>query len=111
MLNIINRPRQGLQMAKEKSMRAELDALRREVEEMREQRKAEPPLQPESDVGSSVNDVAEELESVAAGAFGNVESSLHQLAELSEKEIEKNPRLAVGLAFLVGLMVGRASKF
>ena len=97
-------------MAKQKTMRAELDALRREVEEMREQRKSEPPPQPDSDAGSSVKDLAEELESAATGAFGNVESSLHQLAELSEKEIEKNPRLAVGLAFLVGLMIGRASK-
>ena len=97
-------------MAKQKSMRAELDALRREVEEMREQRRSDPPPQLEPDVGPSVKDMAEELESAAAGDFGNVESSLHQLAQLSEKEIEKNPTLAVGLAFLVGLMIGRASK-
>jgi len=97
-------------MAKQKSMRLELEELRRELEEMRNQRESDPPASQETASRSSIRDLAEELEASASGAFGNVESSLHQLAELSEKEIEKNPRLAVGLAFLVGLMIGRASK-
>ena len=97
-------------MAKQKTMRAELDALRREVEDMRQERESDPPPRQEEDTGPSIKDMAEELEAVAAGTFENVESSLHQLAALSEKEIEKNPTLAVGLAFLVGLMIGRASR-
>ena len=97
-------------MAKQKSLRLELEELRREVEAMRAQREPEPPASRGTDTGSSIRDIAEELEGTAAGAFGNVESSLQQLAELSEKEIEKNPTLAVGLAFLVGLMIGRASR-
>jgi hypothetical protein len=97
-------------MATKKTLRFEVDELRAELADLRKER-AEP-VTPSS-TGKTVN------QSEAAkpsgpdeqdGEAGNLEQMLKDMAEVGEKEIAEHPTIAVGLAFILGVLVGRVSK-
>lgn len=99
-------------MPRQKPLRTELDELRKELAELRDERaaalaqedaseKSQNPEEPEQD---------KSIESLISDAKSDAKLVLKDLTELGEKEIEKNPLIAIGLAFLVGLLIGRGSK-
>lgn len=110
-------------MAGRKTLRVELDELRKEVAELRDSRADIPSpdrKSPDRDSKATASKSSlttgtnnpEEI-AVAAGSghdIRHMESAIKDLAEAGEMEIEKNPLLAVGLAFLLGLLVGRTTR-
>ena len=105
-------------MAGRKTLRVELDELRKEVAELRNSRaEIRPPSrnhQAGAEKSSSKTDADPPKEMpVSANAdhdLKHIESAIKGLTEAGEKEIEKNPLLAVGLAFLLGLLIGRTTR-
>lgn len=97
-------------MATKKTLRSEVDELRAELAGLRKERAD--PVTPSS-TGKPVN------QSKAAKPSepdeqdeetGNLEQMLKDMAEVGEKEIAEHPTIAVGLAFILGVLVGRVTK-
>lgn len=99
-------------MPRQKTLRTELDELRKELAELRDERTAA--LAQQKKTAKSENPDVSNKENSFESLIGNAKSDaklvLKDLTELGEKEIEKNPLIAIGLAFLVGLLIGRSSK-
>ena len=97
-------------MAKKRTLRAEVDELRAELIRLRKQA-ADRAMPSSADKPANKSETArpdepEELD----GETGNLEQMLKDMAEVGEKEIAEHPTLAVGLAFILGVLVGRVTK-
>lgn len=97
-------------MVADKKLRAEVDELRAELNNLRKERAdSAAPSSTEIPVSKSKTtkpDAPDEQD----GETGNIEQMLKDMAEIGEKEIAEHPTIAVGLAFVLGVLVGRVSK-
>ncbi|MGI9399690.1 MAG: hypothetical protein ACR2O0_00425 [Rhizobiaceae bacterium] len=86
--------------------------MRKELNELRKERAAAQEKETVSDNSQTKNEASSDksFEDLIGDAKSDAKVVLKDIAELGEKEIEKNPLLAIGLAFLVGLLIGRTSK-
>lgn len=98
-------------MNRQKSLRAELEKLRAELEEVRDKQQvfASSNTQRKTTKAAAKKQVGSDPEG-RNHSLSDIESALKEIAELSESEIEKNPMLAIGVAFIAGLLIGRMSK-
>lgn len=97
-------------MAKNRTLRAEVDELRAELTRLRKE--AADRVTPSSaakPVNKSKATKPSEPDELD-GETGNLEQMLKDMAEVGEKEIAEHPTLAVGLAFILGALVGRLTK-
>ena len=97
-------------MVANKKLRAEVDELRAELSSLRNQRE-------DSATSSSTEKSENKSKTTKPGApdeqdgeTGNLEQMLKDMAEIGEKEIAEHPTIAVGLAFILGVLVGRVTK-
>ncbi|MEM7461714.1 MAG: hypothetical protein AAF362_03455 [Pseudomonadota bacterium] len=100
-------------MAARKTLRTELDELRKELDDLRKE-KAAGPAQDKADAKPRASGDAKKdksIEDLINDVKSDTGTVLKDIAKLGEKEIERNPLLAIGLAFLVGLLIGRSSRF
>lgn len=97
-------------MVANKKLRAEVDELRAELSNLRKERAdSVAPSSTEKPVSkpkATKPDAPDEQD----GETGNIEQMLKDMAEIGEKEIAEHPTIAVGLAFILGVLVGRVSK-
>lgn len=97
-------------MVANKKLRAEVDELRAELNSLRKERAdSAAPSSTETSASESKTtkpDAPDEQD----GETGNIEQMLKDMAEIGEKEIAEHPTIAVGLAFVLGVLVGRVSK-
>ena len=97
-------------MATKKTLQAEADELRAELAGLRKER-ADPVTPSSADKPANQSKAAKPSEpDEQDGETGNLEQMLKDMAEIGEKEIAEHPALAVGLAFILGLLVGRLTK-
>ena len=98
-------------MAGRKTLRVELEELRKEVAELRESRVGNSGADSKSASSSDDNKTDEQTPAdIADLDINSIETAIKNLTDAGEKEIGKNPLLAVGLAFLLGLLIARASR-
>lgn len=97
-------------MVANKKLQAEVDELRAELSNLRKERAdSVAPSSKETPVSkpkAAKPDAPDEQD----GETGNIEQMLKDMAEIGEKEIAEHPTIAVGLAFILGVLIGRVSK-
>ena len=96
-------------MAKKKSLRAEVDVLRAELEALRAERAS-----PEKTVVPETDDVETTREDSDKGAMfpgsTDIEQAISEFVESTKEELAERPAMAVAVAFLLGILIGRLSK-
>ncbi len=97
-------------MAARKTMRQEIEQLQAEQAELRadrdqDRRRAPQPL-------AEAAELSERAPAKDDSAFGtsDLEQAIRELAEATESEISERPFTVVGLAFLLGFILGRLSR-
>jgi len=97
-------------MVANKKLRAEVDELRAELVRLRKETADRvTPSSADKPVNKSETAKPSEPEELD-GETGNLEQMLKDMAEVGEKDIAEHPTLAVGLAFILGVLVGRLTK-
>jgi ElaB/YqjD/DUF883 family membrane-anchored ribosome-binding protein len=95
-------------MAQRKTLRQEIDELRGEIAALQAERqqasarKAKPSPFPAPKAESSGE--------TGVGQHDDLERAIIEFAEAAENEIAEHPAIVVGVAFLLGLMIGRLSR-
>lgn len=97
-------------MVANKKLRAKVDELRDELSSLRKER-ADPVTPSSTDKPVNKSKTAKPSEpDEQDGETGDLEQMLKDMAEVGEKEIAEHPTLAVGVAFILGVLVGRLTK-
>jgi len=97
-------------MAKRKTLRLEVDQLRAEIAALQAERASQQASASATEAGPSSGSDAAAAETGGNGEAGDLERAIAEFTETAEKEIAEHPAIAVGMAFLLGLLVGRLTK-
>ncbi len=97
-------------MAKKTSLRTEVDALRDELAELREERASPERIS----VGTATGDDGTAFEDSDDGTIlpgsADIEQAIDEFIQSTTKELEERPAMVVALAFLLGIVIGRLAK-
>ncbi len=97
-------------MAKKTSLRTEVDALRDELAELREERASPERIS----VGTATGDDGAASEDSDDGTIlpgsADIEQAIDEFIQSTTKELEERPAMVVALAFLLGIVIGRLAK-
>ncbi len=98
-------------MAARKTLRTEVDELRDALDTLRAERAGSVPTSSANKAGSKPDvDAGIAASGDPDGEGHEIEQALKDLADMGEKKITENPALAAGLAFFLGLLIGRLSR-
>ena len=98
------------EMISKRTLRSEVDELRAELASLRYQAENRAKPAPADKPAEKSETAKPDEPDEQAAETGDLEQMLKDLAEVGEKEIAEHPALAVGLAFILGVLVGRATK-
>jgi len=97
-------------MAQPKTLRQEVEELRGEIAALQAERASEKAAAKSAKPSASPAPEPEAAEERGVESGGDLERVIGELTEAAESEIAEHPAIIVGLAFLLGLTIGRLSK-
>jgi hypothetical protein len=97
-------------MAQRKTLRQEVEELRGEIAALQAERASELASRKSAKPSPSPEPEPEAAEESGVDRGGELERVVAELTEAAESEIAEHPAIVVGLAFLLGLVIGRLSK-
>lgn len=97
-------------MAKKASLRTEVDALRDDLAELREERTSPEKIPVETATGGDETASEDSDDGTILPGSADIEQAINEFFQSTKKELEERPAMVVALAFLLGLVIGRLSK-
>jgi ElaB/YqjD/DUF883 family membrane-anchored ribosome-binding protein len=97
-------------MVKRKTLRHEIDQLRSEIAALQAERASQKASATSTEPEPSPGPETVSAESADKVEAGDLEQAIAEFAETAEKEIAGHPAMAVGAAFVLGLLIGRLTK-